>query len=155
MSPSSAVFRAALAGALLLLPALATSGADEAVIDVPAETPLYATLVEATRAAVAAELQQPVALEVTLLRTQGDFAFLAARVQQPDGAPIDFRATVYDAAIAAGLFDGPQLWAFLQNSAGEWQVIEHDIGPTDAWFFGWPSAHGVSCAVLGDGISNC
>lgn len=123
--------------------------------EVPPESPDYAAIVTSLEHVLAGELAQPVRLETSSVRLGGDFAFVAAKVVQPDGNAIDFRKTVYLDAITSGLFDGPYLWALLGQTDGHWSVLEHDIGPTDAYFVSWPSIHGADCTLVGDSIETC
>lgn len=122
---------------------------------VPPADPLHAAVLAAATASVADELGLPVQLHASELRAGDGFAFLSANVTHPDGSAIDFRQTPYADAVEDGLFDGPHLWALLREDDGAWTVLEQDIGPTDAWYAGWPSAHGAACDLIFDGFTGC
>lgn len=117
--------------------------------DVGVSDPLRPVLLNALRPSIVADLGQSVKFVVSVLRTQGDWAFVVARPQRPDGREIDFRATRYRQAIDQGVFDGPTLYALMQRREQRWTVVDFAIGPTDVPQAGWPEAHGAPAAMLG------
>lgn len=117
--------------------------------DVGVNDPLRPVLLNALRPAIVADLGQSVKFVVATLRTQGDWAFVVARPQRPDGREIDFRATRYREAIDQGVFDGPTLYALMQRREQRWTVVDFAIGPTDVHHAGWPEEFGAPAAMLG------
>lgn len=147
---SSAAALMALTTALVPAPVLAQAPATAAVArDVGAADPLRPVLLNALRPAIVADLGQSVKFVVATLRTQGDWAFVVARPQRPDGREIDFRATRYREAIDQGMFDGPTLYALMQRREQRWTVVDFAIGPTDVPQAGWTEEHGAPAAMLG------
>lgn len=123
--------------------------APAAARDVGPTDPLRPVVLNALRPAIVADLGQSVKFVVATLRTQGDWAYVVARPQRPDGREIDFRATRYREAIDQGVFDGPTLYALMQRREQRWTVVDFVIGPTDVAWAGWPEEHGAPAAMLG------
>lgn len=147
---SSAAALMALTAALVPAPVLAQAPSAAAVArDVGPADPLRPVLLNALRPAIVADLGQSVKFVVATLRTQGDWAYVVARPQRPDGREIDFRATRYREAIDQGVFDGPTLYALMQRREQRWTVVDFVIGPTDVAWAGWPEEHGAPAAMLG------
>ncbi|MGQ2991046.1 hypothetical protein [Brevundimonas sp.] len=146
----SAAALMALTAALVPAPVLAQSPAAAATArDVGASDPLRPVLLNALRPAIVADLGQSVKFVVATLRIQGDWAYVVARPQRPDGREIDFRSTRYREAIDQGVFDGPTLYALMQRREQRWTVVDFVIGPTDVAWAGWPEEHGAPAALLG------
>lgn len=112
----------------------------------------YEPIISALQRSVEILVGIPIRIDVNELRLQAEYAFVGATVVNPDGSDIDFSKTLI-AEFAKQDFDGPKLWANLVKEHGYWQVLEQDIGPTDAWFVFWPSEHGGSCEVIADGMT--
>ncbi|MGA0545914.1 hypothetical protein ACO2Q1_11615 [Brevundimonas sp. VNH65] len=121
--------------------------------DLPVGDPLRPVVLNALRPAIVADLGQPVMFVVQTLRAQGDWAYVVARPQQPDGQPIDFRRTRYRQAMEQGVFDGPTLYALMQRRDQRWTVVDFAIGPSDAPQAGWPDEFGAPETLLGPGGS--
>lgn len=121
--------------------------------DLPVGDPLRPVVLNALRPAIVADLGQPVMFVVQTLKAQGDWAYVVARPQQPDGQPIDFRRTRYRQAMEQGVFDGPTLYALMQRRDQRWTVVDFAIGPSDAPQAGWPDEHGAPATLLGLGGS--
>lgn len=111
--------------------------------------PLRPVILNALRPAIVADLGQPVKFVVQTLRTQGDWAWVVARPQRPDGREIDFRTTRHRERIEQGVFDGPVLYALMQRREQRWTVVDFVIGPTDVTWAGWPEEYGAPAAMLG------
>lgn len=146
---SSAAALMALTTALVPAPVLAQAPAAAAARDVGPADPLRPVLLNALRPAIVADLGQSVKFVVATLRTQGDWAYVVARPQRPDGREIDFRATRYREVIDQGVFDGPTLYALMQRREQRWTVVDFVIGPTDVAWAGWPDEFGAPTALLG------
>lgn len=145
----SAAALMALTTALVPAPVLAQTTAAAAARDVGPADPLRPVLLNALRPAIVADLGQSVKFVVATLRTQGDWAYVVARPQRPDGREIDFRATRYREQIEQGVFDGPTLYALMQRRAQRWIVVDFVIGPTDVHHAGWPEEFGAPAGMLG------
>ncbi len=145
----------ALSAALLMSGLMSVQAGDpvtaddhQPVIVLNAADPVFVDILAALQPSVESLVGQDLLLVVNEMKIQGDFAFVAAETQNPDGSAIDFSTTAI-ADWADELFDGPHLWAYLKQVDGQWTVLEQDIGPTDAWFVYWPQAHGGSCVLTG------
>ncbi|OYX81241.1 MAG: hypothetical protein B7Y85_02490 [Brevundimonas sp. 32-68-21] len=138
-----------LISALIAGPMTAAPVAPPAVVvqagprSVPVGDPLRRTLLNTLRPSIEDELNQPVQFMVDRLRVQGDWAFYAGSVQQPNGRPIDFSKTRYASALENGVFDGPGTFALLRRTAGTWRVVTFVVGPTDVAYLAWPDEHGA------------
>ena len=62
---------------------------------VPVGDPQRRVLLDTIRPAIEDRIGQPVQFVVDKLQIQGDWAFYAGRVQQPNGRPIDFSRTPF------------------------------------------------------------
>ena len=63
---------------------------------------------------------------------------------------VDFKGSAYEAAIADGVFDGPELSAVLERKAdGTWEIMKNGdqeayvVGPTDTPFEAWDREFGI------------
>lgn len=117
--------------------------------DIGVGDPLRRPLLNALRPAVQRDLGgQPVQFMVDRLRVQGDWAFFAGAVQQPNGRPIDFSRTLYASALENGVFDGPGMFGLLRRSGQGWQVVTFVVGPTDVAYLDWPAAYGAPMSLF-------
>ena len=114
-----------------------------AVRAVPVGDPQRRVLLDAIRPAIEDHIGQPVQFVVDTLQTQGDWAFYAGRIQQPNGRPIDFSRTPYAEALEEGMFDGPSTYALLQRRGNGWRLVDWVVGPTDVTYAGWPGEYGA------------
>jgi hypothetical protein len=140
----------ALAGApgTTLAPAAPAPAVQSANRSVPVGDPQRRLLLDVIRPAVQADIGQPVQFVVDTLRTRGDWAFYAGRIQQPTGRPINFARTPYADRLDEGSFDGPATYAVLRRVNGNWRLVEFVVGPTDVAYLGWPEAHGAPMALF-------
>jgi hypothetical protein len=117
--------------------------------NVPVGDPLRRRLLDALRPAIQRDLGgQPVQFMVDRLRVEGDWAFFAGAVQQPNGRPIDFGRTRYASALENGVFDGPGMFGLLRRSGQGWQVVTFVIGPTDVAWLAWSDEYGAPMSVF-------
>jgi hypothetical protein len=110
--------------------------------------PLRKPLLDGLRGPIEKDLGQPVQFAVSLLRVQGDWAFVIATPQTKTGQAIDYSRTHYAQAIADGVFDGGTVFALLKSDHGAWSVKEFVIGPTDVAFLAWPDQHGAPATLF-------
>ena len=121
-------------------PVVVSQGAVRAV---PVGDPQRRVLLDSIRPAIESHIGQPVQFVVDTLQTQGDWAFYAGRIQQPNGRPIDFSRTPYAEALEEGMFDGPSTYALLRRQGARWRLVDWVVGPTDVTYAGWPSEYGA------------
>jgi hypothetical protein len=110
--------------------------------------PLRKPLLDGLRGPVEKDLGQSVQFVVSLLRVQGDWAFVIATPQTKTGQPIDYSRTHYAQALADGVFDGGIVFALLKSDQGVWLVKDFVIGPTDVAFLAWPDQHDAPAALF-------
>lgn len=110
---------------------------------VPVGDPRRRVLLDTIRPAIEGHIHQPVQFVVDKLQVQGDWAFYAGHIQQPNGRPIDFSRTPYAELIEEGVFDGPGTYALLRRTGGRWRLVDWVVGPTDVYYLGWPATEGA------------
>jgi hypothetical protein len=94
---------------------------------------LRQAVLDGLRPAIEKRLGSPVEFNVTLMRVQGDWAFVIADPQRRGGEPIDGRRIFgedYDN------MDGLRVDAVLRKRGARWTVVDHAIGATDVWYCG-------------------
>lgn len=119
-----------------------------AVRNVPVGDSQRSVLLDTLRPAIQARVGQPVQFMVDTLRIQGDWAFYAGSIQQPNGRLIDFSRTSYAEQLSEGMFDGPGTYALLQRVGGRWRLVDFIVGPTDVYYLNWPDQFGVPMALF-------
>jgi hypothetical protein len=106
----------------------------------PPGSPLRANILDGLRPTVQAEIGGPIQLVVNELRVLQNWAYVAARPQRPDGAPIEWHATKFRQAWADDTMSDLVL-ALLWTDGHGWRVIESAIGPTDVIWEEWVAKH--------------
>ena len=144
-----AILGGAAAPALAQSDSAPQTAASAPVRDLPVGDPLRPVVLNALRPSIVADLGQPVMFVVQTLKAQGDWAFVVARPQRPDGREIDFRQTRYREALAEGVFSGPVLYALMQRRDQRWTVATFVIGPTDLRYASWPEEFDAPRELLG------
>ena len=97
----------------------------------PAGSDLRKAVLDAMRPAVERQLGPGVEFKVTLIRVDGDWAFVIADPQRRGGKPIDGRRIFGE---HFGNMDGLRVEAVLRRQRGRWVVADHGIGATDVWY---------------------
>lgn len=103
----------------------------------------------ALRNVLEADLGRPVSLRIDTQRQDGDWAWIAALPQTPDGAAVDWSTTRYAEQAREGMLDGGVTYALLQRQNGEWVVRDYAVGPTDVAYMTWPQDYGAPAALMG------
>jgi hypothetical protein len=106
-----------------------------------------AALLDAARAPVAKELGKAPRFRVDRLQRDGDWAFLLATMQEPDGAPFDYRGTALAEAAEQG-FVSRTYAALLRRGPAGWSVVAKAIGPGDVAWEDWPTRYGAPAALF-------
>lgn len=127
----------------------ASQDASKAPRDIPVGAPLRKVLLDSLRPSIAADVGQPVQFVVRKLSVQGRWAFVDATPEKKGGGAIDFTKTRYAQMIADGVWDGPYLYALLEDRGGRWTVRSFVIGPTDVAYAAWPEELGAPRALFG------
>ncbi|MDZ4310974.1 MAG: hypothetical protein U1A24_10530 [Cypionkella sp.] len=121
-----------------------------AKITTPARnTDLRAALMDAARIPIEADLGMEVIFVVSVLRTDGAWAYLQAKPRNPDGSPIRWSKTRFAAEMEKGVMSDVVM-VLLQNTSAGWQVVDHIMGPTDVYWLGWLDAYGLSEALFSE-----
>lgn len=93
---------------------------------------------------VEAEIGQPVAFTVNVMRVQNDWGWLVAQPWTPDGTQIDWSQTRYAQRATDGVLDGGgTTYALLKRENGQWRVVDVAIGPTDVAYADWAERYGA------------
>lgn len=106
------------------------------VHDVTRTDPQRRLLLDALRPRIERDLGSPVVFVVRQMRIGGNYAFLSAEAQRPNGIRINARNTPFGRKNPEGLefWDCCQLQAVFQKINGRWQVLDSAIGATDVWY---------------------
>ncbi len=106
-----------------------------------------AAILEAIRPAIEAQMRGPVEFQIETMRTDGDWAFVMANPQRPDGRPIDPEETAF--AGEENDMDGLKVLALARRVRGRWVHIDDIIGPMDAAQMSWINGYQVPKSVIG------
>ena len=104
-------------------------------------------IMDSLRQPVTKELGQSVVFVVAQLKVCGNWAFLEAEPQRPDGGPVDWTAGAYADAVADDMCGG-YIHALLIKKSGRWQVREHVICATDVPWVTWPDDFGAPATLF-------
>ena len=107
----------------------------------PIETPQRGSaerkaLMDAARVPVVADIGQNVIFLVDLLRSDGEWAYLQATPLQPDGQPLNWTTTNFAADWQMDAMSDTVM-VLLNKVDGVWQAVDHVVGPTDVYWYGW------------------
>ena len=112
---------------LLLVALLFANG----FIEPPAGSQLRRSILDGLRPAVEKQLGPDVEFKVTLIRVQGDWAFVIVDPQRKGGTPIDGWRIFGE---HFGNMDGLRAEGVLRRRHGRWVLVDHAIGATDVWY---------------------
>lgn len=96
----------------------------------------------AARGPVSFDIGEQVIFVVQELRSNGVWAYLEAVPHQPDGRPLDWNRTKLAAQWRADMMSDI-IMVLLHKTNGRWQVVDHIVGPTDVYWFGWVDQYGL------------
>ena len=99
-------------------------------------SPERKAILEALRVPVEKQLKQSIVFKIDHFKVQGNWAFLTAVPQRPNGSAVNYSGTIYQEAVDAGAFDDG-IVALLRNVKGKWRVVEYVIGATDVPYVDW------------------
>ena len=88
-------------------------------------------ILDALRPRVEQQLGPNIEFKVTLIRVQGEWAFVIADPQRRGGRPID-GWRIFGKHF--GNMDGLRVEAVLRRQRGRWVVVDHGMGATDVWY---------------------
>ncbi len=101
-----------------------------------------AQIMDAARVPVVAEIGLPVVFVVDILNSDGTWAYLDARPQNPDGTEIKWSHTLLADAMAMGIMSN-EVMVLLHHEGKGWVVTEYFMGPTDVAWYGWIDSYGL------------
>ena len=104
-------------------------------------------IIDALRMPVRKRLGREVIFKIDHLKVQDGWAFMRGVPQQSNGAPMDYRGTVYQQAIDDGIFDN-WICALFRKQGGKWRVVAYEIGATDVVYEGWDKKYKAPLAVF-------
>jgi hypothetical protein len=122
--------------------------AAQAVVSPPKGSPLRTEVLNALRPTVQKETGGPVIFVVHTLNVMGEWAYVDAEPQRPNGDKVDWRKTKFREAYEADVFSGLIL-ALLHKKAGAWSVIDYVVGPTDVYWYNWLSKYKLPKVLFG------
>jgi hypothetical protein len=107
----------------------------------PFSTPARGTaersaIMDAARGPVANDIGQAVIFVVSVLRSDGHWAYLQATPIQPNGSALNWNKTNFAADWRADAMSDTVM-VLLSNDGGDWHVVDHVIGPTDVYWYTW------------------
>jgi len=99
-------------------------------------------ILDTLRPTLEKELKQKIQFQVHQLAIEGDWAFLFAAPQQPNGKAPDYGKTRYREAVRAGAFDNG-VAALFRRTRRSWRLVTHVLGATDVPWMDWPRRFGA------------
>ncbi|WP_417667888.1 hypothetical protein [Roseibium sp.] len=99
-------------------------------------------LMDAARVPIGNELGQRVIFVVSVLRTDGNWAYLQGTPVQPNGKPLNWLRTPFAADWRADVMSDVVM-VLMRKSGSSWQVMDYVIGPTDVHWYGWLDVYGL------------
>ena len=100
-------------------------------------------ILQSALADAVAELGKPTQLDVGSLNVSGEWAFLYAHIEEPDGKLVDYAGTKFD-----GEQRSPVYAALLRGGAGRWDLVVSAIGPTDMAWWNWGEEYSAPAEVF-------
>ncbi|WP_417687275.1 hypothetical protein [Roseibium sp.] len=105
-------------------------------------SPERKALMDAARVPISNELGQKVIFVVSVLHTDGNWAYLQGTPVQPNGAPLNWLRTPFARDWKADAMSDVVM-VLMRKSGGRWQVMDYVIGPTDVHWYGWLDVYGL------------
>ena len=107
-------------------------------------------IMDAARPTIQGEIGGQIEFVVSVLRTDGRWAYLQSVPQRPGGAPIDWRRTKFARDWSAGIMSDIVM-VLLGKSDGRWRVVDYVIGPTDVFWYEWIDRYRLPEALFNGG----
>ena len=104
-------------------------------------------IMDAARVPVSAAIGRTVIFRVSVLRSDGDWAYLQAEPRNPDGSALDWSRTRFAEDWAMDAMSDV-IMVLLRRSGGGFQVVDHIIGPTDVAWYEWLDRYGLPEALF-------
>ena len=104
-------------------------------------------IMDAARVPVSAAIGRTVIFRVSVLRSDGDWAYLQAKPRNPDGSALDWSRTRFAEDWAMDAMSDV-IMVLLRRSGSGFQVVDHIIGPTDVAWYEWLDRYGLPEALF-------
>ena len=104
-------------------------------------------ILDAVRPTMQREIGGDIAFKVSVIRTDGQWAFVQAVPQRPNGRAIDWAATKFADEWRKDMMSDIVM-ALLQRSGQQWRVVKYVIGPTDVFWLTWASEYRLPTALF-------
>lgn len=138
-----------------MIPAIVASvsviAASCAVADPAPDSSEAQAILRPALAAIAADLGKPAKLDVKSLRTSGDWAYISAKLQEPNGQPINYQGTKYAEAAENGGASHSYDGLLRRGGDGQWNVVANVVGATDVPSVGWSQQYGAPTDLFSPG----
>lgn len=109
----------------------------------------YAPLLALAGSPLVAEFGPHARIEVERLDRLGNWVFLLGRMRAAEGGPLPLDGTRYAERAAQGGMSDTYAALLKRRSEGDWEVVDHTIGPGDVAWLAWPPKHGAPAALFG------
>lgn len=100
------------------------------------KTALRTALMDAARIPIEAEIGRKVIFVVSVLKTDGNWAYLQAVPHNPDGSAINWARTPFSKEMRQGVMSDIAM-VLMRQIDGRWNVVGHVFGPTDVYWYAW------------------
>jgi len=104
-------------------------------------------IMNAARVPIVKALKRRVIFVVDTLRSNGEWAFMTAVPQEPNGSKLKWHKTPY-AEDWEGDFMSDLMVLLLHKEGRNWRAVTHCIGPTDVCWYDWGKKYHVPKALL-------
>gem|GEM_PF-620886 len=140
---SAAICRWLFLGSLLstVIPMSALSASSSAAPQV-VDTAKRDAIVAASLVPAEKDLAAPVRLGVRSVTSDGDWAFVLADLENPDGKPFDYAKSSRAEEAKQGLVSH-RYAALLRVRDGRWTIVASRVGPTDPAWLAWSEKYGA------------
>lgn len=120
--------------AALLIAAVSTAAAAQAVYSPEKGSAERSAILSALRVPVERDLRQPIVFVVERLNVSGNWAFISGTPQTPSGRRPSLKGTKFEGE--EDFFDD-NFFGLLKKSSGRWRVVIHALGCTDVCYADW------------------
>lgn len=110
-------------------------------------SPERKAIMDALREPVSKELKQEVIFVADSLKLQDGWAFLAGKVRNPQGGPVNWKITKYQEQVAGGDFED-NFFALLKNTDGKWSSVTYMMNCLDVCYEGWDKEYKAPKAIF-------
>ncbi len=111
------------------------------------KTATRSAIMDAARIPISKALGQPVIFLVDVLRTDNDWAYLQAVPLQTDGSAMKWSTTPFARDWKDDMMSDV-IMILLRKKGRGWSVVDHVIGPTDVFWYGWIDEYGLPEALF-------